>query len=175
MDAIIKNNNQSKMCRQCHRTKSLVHFVNKNNTGICIICKSCRENQMKRYYGSLFIHLCNGIEKKMLLKKENERMTMSKRIAKQERVPQSISCDSCVMVPPSSYYVNPRVSTPLHQGVVPFQSCQFPVIVPSSRWVSLTNYYCHSNGDFFQAKLVYHSSFSNCESTMSVSSTESSP
>ena len=50
MDLLVGKSKQKKMCRQCHRTKPLNQFLNKNNTSICIICKTCRENQMKRYY-----------------------------------------------------------------------------------------------------------------------------
>ena len=72
MEALVKNHNQVKMCRQCHRTKTLVNFINKTNTGICIICKTCRENQMKRYYGTSqqgdFI-----VDKKKKMKKMEEK------------------------------------------------------------------------------------------------------
>ena len=72
MEALVKNHNQVKMCRQCHRTKTLVNFINKTSTGICIICKTCRENQMKRYYGTSqqgdFI-----VDKKKKMKKMEEK------------------------------------------------------------------------------------------------------
>lgn len=40
-----------KYCRQCRKTVPAIEFINRDNTGYCIVCKTCRDRQLRRYYG----------------------------------------------------------------------------------------------------------------------------
>ena len=40
-------------CRQCRKDMPLEDFINRAGNGYCIVCKTCRDKQLKRYYGRL--------------------------------------------------------------------------------------------------------------------------
>ena len=40
-----------KYCRQCRKMRPSVEFINREANGYCIVCQTCRDRQLKRYYG----------------------------------------------------------------------------------------------------------------------------
>ena len=163
MDAIARNSSQTKMCRQCHRTKTLIHFVNKSNTGICIICKTCRENQMRRYYGRVTLVTVWWLEKKKMMMKKQDEKPISPTTTEPESTSPFMSfstrCEPSnfplpyQVIPPQ--YVN---SYPHH--VAPSFYYSEPV-VPSQNWVVVPKHHTtFLSQPCTVAKVVYHPTYS---------------
>ena len=38
-------------CRQCRKNMPVEDFINRTKNGYCIVCKTCRDRQLRRYYG----------------------------------------------------------------------------------------------------------------------------
>ena len=37
-------------CRQCRKNMPVEDFINRTKNGYCIVCKTCRDRQLRRYY-----------------------------------------------------------------------------------------------------------------------------
>ena len=109
----------------------------------------------------------------MMMKRESEKIAQSKRVTRQTSVQANVSCSFSVNEHPSSFMLNSCVPSVYQQDSNNYPGCSFSVIVPSSQWVPVSRDYGlnSSYNESFQAKLVYHLSFSNCDNT-SLSSTE---
>ena len=109
----------------------------------------------------------------MMMKKVSEKIAQSKCVTIQTSVQATVNCSFTVNEHPSSYMLNSCVPCVCQQDSNNYPGCSLSVIVPSSQWVPMSRLYGlnSSYNESFQAKLVYHLSFSNCDNT-SLSSTE---
>ena len=107
------------------------------------------------------------------MKRESEKIAQSKCVTRQTSVQANVSCSFSVNEHPSSFMLNSCVPSVCQQDPNNYPGCSFSVIVPSSQWVPVSRDYGwnSSYNESFQAKLVYHLSFSNCDNT-SLSSTD---
>ena len=53
-DLMSAENGEVRYCRQCRKNMPLEDFVNRTKNGYCIVCKTCRDRQLKRYYGRTY-------------------------------------------------------------------------------------------------------------------------
>lgn len=54
MDEDKLKNGSFKYCRQCRKNMPSEDFLNRTKSGYCIVCKTCRDRQLRRYYGEPF-------------------------------------------------------------------------------------------------------------------------
>lgn len=161
INSTMLSSTNAKVCRQCHRTKPIRNFISKNNMGICIICSTCRENQMKRYYGNVFVGGCEDVDKKKRLQEslllnsgrgsETQRNTTS--------IPSSISPSPSPTqqpsLPPSgSSYQVQIVSQSFSSEHTSVSDRAFPV--PYSVWIPVKQFEAGSFGsEIYVAKLLH--------------------
>lgn len=151
-----------KECRQCHCTKPIRCFLRKNSTGLCIICDTCRETQMKRYYGgSQFTAL--SVERK----RDMERNEKKPPIFAPKRI------RSYLPIRPAPEKVEPveksepgfpRTPTPFSSdssSPMPCLSYLNTTPVPYSKWIQVTQF-CQGMSDdsIPKARLIYYSKMS---------------
>lgn len=161
INSTMLSSTNAKVCRQCHRTKPIRNFISKNNMGICIICSTCRENQMKRYYGNLCSRGRHGVDKKKRLQEslllnsgrgsETQRNTTS--------IPSSVSSSPsptqqpCLQPSGSPYQVQ-IVSQSFSSEHTAVSDRAFPV--PYSVWIPVKQFEAGSFGsDIYVAKLLH--------------------
>lgn len=161
INSTMLSSTNAKVCRQCHRTKPIRNFISKNNMGICIICSTCRENQMKRYYGNVFVWGCKGVDKKRRL--QESLLLNSGRGSETQRnttnIPSSISPSPsptqkpCLSPSGSSYQVQ-IVSQSFSSEHTSVSDRAFPV--PYSVWIPVKQFEAGSFGsEIYVAKLLH--------------------
>lgn len=136
-----------KECRQCHCTKPIRCFLRKNSAGLCIICDSCRETQMKRYYGgSQFTALFVERKKDMERNEKKPPIFAPKRI--RSYLPIRPGPEKVEPVEKSDPGF-PRTPTPLSSdssSPTPYVSYLNTTPVPYSKWIQVTQF-CQGMSD----------------------------
>lgn len=112
----------------------------------------------------MFLLLSNHLEKKLMIKRESEKLAASKRGMRCKDISDQPTCTISPIVQSSPYIMSTCVSNIDQRTFIDQQ--RRSVIVPVSKWVVLPKSYTHCS-DSFTAKLVYHMSFSNDDSSVS--------
>lgn len=144
---------RSKVCRQCHRTKLLRAFISKNNEGICIICSTCRENQMRRYYGTKLLLCLSCVEKKSRMQRAGISPCYQRQRSSELRSP--IPANYLPLVPANTMSFSSNQSF----GLKSSSSFTHSLPYPCAKWIAVKQFCSNCELDnIYVAKLLFHPS-----------------